>query len=192
MSSATLHLLEAPAGYRSREIALFVAQMDDQSRRRSETLADILPAELEWQLRPGVNTIGMLLAHMAIAEAHWIEIGPLGQPTSRMPEVLGLPGTDEDGMPLPPGGAPPAGLQGRDLAYYEGLLARARAYTKRASMTLEDGDLERRVTRTRSDGSQRTFGFRWMYYHLLEHEAGHFGQILLLRHLYSTQTGERP
>jgi hypothetical protein len=25
---------------------------------------------------------------------------------------------------------------------------------------------------------------RWILYHLLEHQAGHYGQILLLRHQY--------
>ena len=192
MSSPTLYTIEVPAGYRSREIALFVAQMDDQSRLRSEALAGVTPGELEWQVRPGVNTIGMLLAHSAIAEAHWMEIGPLGLAASRMPEVLGLPDTDADGMPLPPGGAAPANLRGRDLAYFEGLLLRARDHTRRVSMALGDADLERRVTRTRPDGTQRAFSLRWMYYHLLEHEAGHFGQILLVRHLYRTRNGEQP
>jgi hypothetical protein len=27
-------------------------------------------------------------------------------------------------------------------------------------------------------------GRRWILYHLLEHQAGHYGQILLLRHWY--------
>ena len=191
MTSPTLHLLDPPAGFRSREIGLFLAQMDDQSRRRSEALAGITPAELEWQVRPGVNTIGMLLAHTAIAEAHWMEIGPVGQPTSRMPEVLGLASPDDDGMPLPPGGLPPETLRGKDFASYEALLARARAYTRKIAAPLEDGDLERRVTRTRPDGTQRTFSFRWMFYHLLEHESGHFGQMLLLRHLHQTLNAER-
>lgn len=192
MPSPTLFTIEAPPGYRSREIAGFVAQMDDLSRRRADALTGVTPEELEWQARPGVNTVGMLLAHTAIAEAHWIEIGPLGRADSRMPELLGLPDTDADGMPLPPGGAPPALLQGRDSAWYGNLLLRARDHTKRVSAGLEDADLERRVTRTRPDGSRRTYSLRWMYYHLLEHEAGHFGQILLLRHLYRTRNGEQP
>ena len=192
MPSPTLYTLEPPAGFASPEIALFLAQMDDQSRGRAEALSDVTPAELEWQPSPGVNTIGMLLLHIAIAEAHWMEIGPMGQATSRIPDVLGLPDTGADGMPLPPGGAPPPSLRGRGIGYYEDLLARARAYTKRASMSLRTEDLERRITRTRPDGTQRSFTFRWMYYHLLEHEAGHVGQILLLRHLYRTRTGDRP
>jgi uncharacterized damage-inducible protein DinB len=190
--SPTPYTIETPSGYRSREIALFVAQMDDLSRRRSESLAGIAPAELEWQVRPGSNTIGMLLAHTAIAEAHWMEIGPLARPDSRMPEILGLPDTGADGMPLPPGGTPPPILRGRAPAWYGDLLLRARENTRRVSMPLDDSALERRVTRTRPDGSQRTYSIRWMYYHLVEHEAGHFGQILLLRHLYRTRNGDQP
>jgi hypothetical protein len=36
-------------GFRSPQIGLFVAQMDDQNRRLREDIRDITPAELEWQ-----------------------------------------------------------------------------------------------------------------------------------------------
>jgi len=35
----------------------------------------------------------------------------------------------------------------------------------------------------RPDGSERVFNVGWVLYHILEHEAGHRGQINLLRHL---------
>ena len=37
--------------------------------------------------------------------------------------------------------------------------------------------------RTRPDGSRRLFNVRWYFYHVLEHFAGHFGQILMLKHM---------
>ena len=33
---------------------------------------------------------------------------------------------------------------------------------------------------------QRIYAIRWYLYHILEHFSGHYGQILLLRHLYKT------
>ena len=77
MAEALRYLLDASPGFRSREVALFVAQMDDQSHRLREDLTGIDPPELAWQPAPGTNTIGMLLAHIAIAEALGTQVGLL-------------------------------------------------------------------------------------------------------------------
>ena len=60
------------AACRSREVALFIAQLDDQSRRLTEDTRGLPPATLAWQPAPGMNTIGMLLAHNAIVEVYWM------------------------------------------------------------------------------------------------------------------------
>ena len=39
------------------------------------------------------------------------------------------------------------------------------------------------VVRERKDGTKRILNGRWIYYHVLEHFAGHYGQILLLKHM---------
>jgi hypothetical protein len=44
-------------------------------------------------------------------------------------------------------------------------------------------DLDREIPRERPDGSVRLLNVRWYYYHLLEHFAGHRGQIQLLVHM---------
>ena len=165
----------------SRELDLFLAQLDDQTRRLTEDTRGTTRAALEWQPAPGMNTIGMLLAHLAIVEVHWMQVGPLGRSPSRTDETLGI-SVDDDGMPLAPRGRPPKGLAGRTLKFYDGLLARARRYTREIAATLTDADLDREVTRTRRDGKIQVVNLRWVFYHVLEHFAGHYGQILLLRH----------
>jgi uncharacterized damage-inducible protein DinB len=183
MPNVIRSILESPAGYASTEVGSFLAQMDDQLRRLAESTRDLTPEELEWQPRPGTNTIGMLLAHLAIVEVFWTAIvvkreeHPQGEP------ILGI-GMDDDGMPIPEEGLPPATLAGKDLAFYDDVLARARAYVKEASKDVTDSGLAREILRTRADGTQRLLNVRWYYYHLLEHFAGHYGQVLLLRHLY--------
>lgn len=178
-------ILRPEEGFRSREAASFYAQLQDQTRVLLETVAGITPQELEWQSEPGTNTIGMLLAHNAIAEAFWVQTGLLGEAEFDPRPSIGI-GADDDGMPLPPGAEPPAGLKGRAVGYYENLLARARAYCREAAAGLSDADMDRQVTRTRHDGTQRVFNIRWALYHMLEHFSGHFGQILVLRRLYRT------
>lgn len=172
--------LTIPTGHRSPVAALFVAQLDDQTRLLLRDTRALRPADLAWQPARGMNTIGMLLAHIAIVEVFWVQVAGLA-PDGDMTGVLGI-GIDDDGMPLAAGGRPPAGLRGRDIDFYAGLLARARAHTRRAVADLTDADLDREVTRQRRDGTQEAFDLRWMLYHLLEHFAGHYGQILLLAH----------
>ncbi len=185
MTTVTHSLIRPAEGFRSQEAASFFSQMEDQSLRLGEAIRGISPEELEWQPAPGMNTIGMLLAHNAIAEAFWVQTGLLGEAEFDPRPSIGI-GADDDGMPLPPGAEPPAGLKGRAVGYYENLLARARAYCREAAAGLSDADMDRQVTRTRHDGTQRVFNIRWALYHMLEHFSGHFGQILVLRRLYRT------
>jgi uncharacterized damage-inducible protein DinB len=188
MNGPTRHALEPLPGFRSREVGLFLAQMDDQSRRLSADTRGLDAEALAWQCAPGLNTIGMLLAHLAIVEAFWTRLVLEDRPMPfEVRDLLGI-GLDDDGMPLPAGGRPPAGLAGRDLAFFDDLLARARAHTHRIAPGLDDAGLAREIVRehpnpeTREARSGRTVTPRWTLYHLLEHEAGHYGQILLLRH----------
>jgi hypothetical protein len=181
-------VLDAPPEARAPQVALFTGQLDDLHRRLRESIADIDTAELGWQLAPGVNTIGMLLAHLAYAEAHMTQIGVLGEATGHAHDVVGIREEDE-GLPLPRDGRPPAALAGKDRAFFVDALDRARDHTRRALTPLNDGDLDRVVVRRRPDGTERVFDVRWLVHHIVEHLAGHYGQILLLRHLYRDQRG---
>jgi uncharacterized damage-inducible protein DinB len=184
----TRSFILSPPGFRSREAGSFIAQLDDQTARLTEDTRDLAPAALVWQPLPGMNTIGMLLAHIAIVEVYWTQVGPLGLERFETESVIGI-GLDDDGMPCPEDGGPPAGLQGKDIAYFDDLLARARAYTRRAVTALTDADLEREVVRKRRDGSTNTTNMRWILYHVVEHFAGHYGQINLLAHQYRLAAG---
>jgi len=72
---------------------------------------------------------------------------------------------------------------------------RARAHTKRIAAPLGDADLEREIVREhpnperREARAGRVITPRWTLYHMLEHEAGHYGQILLLRHQHRANAG---
>jgi uncharacterized damage-inducible protein DinB len=188
MTSPSRYALEPPAGFRSRETALFVAQLDDQSRRLTEDTRALTPAALEWQPAPGQNTIGMLLAHTAYWEVFWTRMVLEGRP---MPfEVRDVLGVDREdiGTPLPADGRPPAALAGKDIAFFHDLLARARAHLREVAQNLGDADLERVVIRRRPDGSENTITVRWALYHMLEHLSAHYGQVNLLRHLQRAGT----
>lgn len=153
-------------------------------------LASCKASELAWQPRRGSNTIGMLLAHCAVVEVYWLMIATRSFTPEQFEAVLGI-GIDDDGMPLPPDGMPPSALGGRSLAYYRRLHDRARAFVRRTAHGFAPAALVRVVQRLRRDGSRHDFNVRWILYHVLEHQAAHYGQMLLLRHQYRDQRSTR-
>ena len=189
MTSPTRYAIEPATGFHSREAALFVAQLDDQSRRLIEDTRALTPATLDWQPAPGQNTIGMLLAHIACWEVFWTRMVLENRPMPfEVRDVLGIASGDA-GTPLPADGRPPAGLAAKDIGYFHDLLARARAHTRGVARDLTDPDLEREVTRQRPDGTQNSVTVRWALYHMLEHLAAHYGQVNLLKHLQRAGRG---
>lgn len=176
-------LLSPAPGCLSLEAALLLAQLEDMHSRLRQATSDLGPEEIGWQPAPGLNSLGMLLAHIAVAESHLTAVGLLGQETADVAAVIGI-GAEDDGMPLPAGGRPPAVLAGREIAFFHGMLDRSHAYAVAAAATLGDADLEREVVRPRPDGATRVFNVRWMLHHIVEHLVTHYGQVLLLRRLY--------
>jgi len=183
MATMTHRTLNLPAGFRSPDAAMAVASLDDQSQLLFKDLEGATPEELQWQPNAGMNTIGMLLAHMAIVEVWWtLVIVAKADPASVEP-ILGI-GDDDDGMPIKAGAKPIALLDGKDLAYYRDLHVKARAYLTKTAAGITEHDLAAETVRKRPDGTEVGISGRWYLYHILEHFSGHYGQILLLRHLY--------
>ena len=149
-------LLDTPEGFRSREVARFIWQLDEQRRRLTQDTRGLTPAELAWQPEPGMNTIGMLLAHIAYAETHLVQVGLLGEKIGHAEDVIGIT-EEQEGMPLPPGARPSPALEGKDLIFFDDALARARAHTHEVSRKLTVADLDTQIVRPRPDGSEREF-----------------------------------
>jgi len=188
MAEVVRSILRSAEGFRSREAGSFYVQLEDQTRILLETVKSITPQELEWQAEHGMNTIGMLLAHNAIVDVFWTQLAVLGLKEFDCTPVLGI-GMDDDGLPLAPDAEGPAHLRGKPLAYYEDLISRGRAYVKDSWSKVTDADMDKETTRERPDGSRRVLNTRWGMYHILEHFAGHRGQIQLLRHQYHASVG---
>lgn len=177
--------LVAPDGYNTstqRAVGLFAAQLDDQLCRVAEAVAELDTRHLEWQPQPGVNTAGMLLAHLAVSETYWINVAVVEIPLepdgdNLILKIIGIR-MDDDGLPIASDGRHPATLAGKSREDYLGMLERARRATHDVIRAWTDSDLER-AYRLRDFTVTRS----WTLYHLLEHFAVHRGQILLLMHL---------
>jgi uncharacterized damage-inducible protein DinB len=70
------------------------------------------------------------------------------------------------------------------MAKYRALHDRARRFAKRTAATFSPADLDIRFERPSPSGVVRILNARWILYHVLEHQAGHYGQMMLLRHQY--------
>ena len=178
-----IHRLQLPKGYRNASTAEYIAQLDDLTRRTFADLKGVKPAELAWQSGPGQNTIGMLLTHLAIVEVWWMLVAQERATHEEVLKALGVDG-DADGMPLKPSARAPKALAKKTLKDYEKLMAKARAFVTKGAKKFKDTDMDRLIERTRWDGRKQKVSPRWILYHVLEHFSGHYGQILLIRHLY--------
>ncbi len=193
MPETIVRLIEPAPGFAA-EVGSFLAQLDDQNECLTEDTRGATPAELAWQPGPGTNTIGMLIAHIAIVEVYWLMVAnqSVGDDYfARVRDILGI-GPDDDGMPAAADAPPPATLAGKDLAFYDDLMARARRHTRSIVSRWGPAELDGRVSRvSRRDGTAWTQNRRWILYHVLEHQAGHYGQINLLRHLHRDHMNAR-
>jgi uncharacterized damage-inducible protein DinB len=179
MSKVTLPI---PEGYNfetSPVVSTTAAQLDALLANLIRRVGEATPEQLEWQLRPGTNTIGMLLAHLAVVEVYWVEAVGRGidsdEEANRIIQgILGIR-MEEDGMPISENGTHPSSLAGKTADDYLEILRRARSATHHSLRNWDD----RRLAETRMvDG--REVSLAWLLYHLVEHFSYHLGQIAQL------------
>jgi hypothetical protein len=175
--------VKIPKGYDARtqkKVGLFAAQLDDQLKRLNNNTRGLTVKQLEWQPKPGMNTIGMLLAHLALVEVWWIKIAPKSIPWGDESKKLILKscGFERDGLPVLPNGRHAKHLKGYSLKKYNAVLTKVRRAIHVEMRTWHDRDLDKLYTLGKSQ-----FSRTWTLYHVLEHFAAHFGQILMLKHM---------
>ncbi|MGE0001172.1 MAG: DinB family protein [Fimbriimonadaceae bacterium] len=148
------------------ETGLMLAALEDSQREWAENLGTPEREAIGWQMHEHGPSIGMLLLHMADCELYWFEQFIGGRPADREleRELLSLDVKQDDGLwPLAPD-------QPWDwyLALHGRVVRRARAH-------LRDEDPGRVVSR-----GEDSFTVRWVVAHVLEHDAYHGGQAVML------------
>ena len=150
--------LKYPSGYDAKSqstISLFAAQLDDQLLLLKESVAKLTVPQLEWQPQRGMNTIGMLLAHIAVVEVFWINVASKEIPSEPDGDeielkIIGIR-MDDDGLPIQPDGLHPATLYGKSVEEYFTMLDKARAAIHEEMQTWRDSELEGTFTRKRGE-----------------------------------------
>jgi uncharacterized damage-inducible protein DinB len=132
-------------------------------------LEGLPPEALDWSPGPDVNTIDVLVAHLAGAERYWIGDLVGGEPSQRVREAeFRVRGRD--------GAALRAQLD-QTLAHSRGVLAR---------LSLEDLGQVRHAS---ISGQSATVA--WCLLHALEHSAEHVGHIQLMRQWWEQRSPGR-
>ncbi len=157
----------APVAGREAQIGLLLAMLDEATSEWRSEIGDVSEDAVVWQPFPGGHSIGALILHIADVEAHWLHRIAAGQ--ARTEEELAALLSRETKQYQVQWPAPPA----QPLSWYYAQQDAVRARTKR----LLDGfdDPERLSTHRDAE-----FTLRWLFAHVVIHEAYHGGQAVLL------------
>ena len=151
-------------------LALLLAMLDDATEEWRWELADLKVEDeaLVWQPFPGGYSIGAILLHMADVESYWIEEVAAGRPFSPANEAVRA-ARDADQYKLE--WAAPAA---EPLAWYLEIANGARKRTKEIVRELAD------PLHAGLKDNGETCTLRWILSHVIQHEAYHGGQVVML------------
>jgi uncharacterized damage-inducible protein DinB len=151
---------------------LLCAILQDGTREwRGELDPDLPDDAVVWQPSPGAPTIGAILLHIMSVEVSWFERFVLGLPINTDERKLLLTDAIDVDAPLWPAPHP------QPIRWYFDLHDGIRARTLEGIKQWPPADAARD-----RNGTPRTM--RWVLGHVIQHEAYHGGQIVLLNSLY--------
>ncbi len=157
------------------QVGLFHRMQQEIRGRLKNAAGELTPSQLAWVPEKGGNSIGMLLLHIVEAELFWIQYVCMGQELT--PEQKTIYRTELFGNP----DASP--LEEHPVEWFIARLDESREITEEFYATLSDSSLEELKDFVDDEGREYEFTVRWVLYHVLEHEAGHRAQILMLRRM---------
>ncbi len=150
---------------------------DGTNEWRWELDQDLSEEAVVWQPYPGMHSIGGIILHMINAEVFWFERFALGIPDDPEERKLILSeqiDVDEWNWPEAPR---------QPIAWYFDLQDRIRARTLESIKRWPAAD----VARPHHDNRECTL--RWVLGHVIQHEAYHGGQAVLLNRLWHLSKG---
>lgn len=169
----------APATGVSPGIGFLLGGMEEVRGQLREAVELMSDEEIARRAIPGAHSIGALVLHIGEAEWWWMN-----------GVIQGHKLTDEDRQQSywdvlkdPDGFA----AKNYPASYCLRKIDAIRAETHRFLASLNDDDLENVYSHTRGERTMEA-SLRWILHHLIDHEAQHKGQILMLKRLLGLKT----
>ncbi len=158
----------------SREIGLFLSGLEKVRKQWREAVENLSKEELARKIFPDVQPIGTLILHIAEAEYFWIQTIIHGEEmTEEIKDLLHWDMWFDD-----------FASKDLDSRYCLNAVEKVHELSRRVLAQLSDDDLEKTFVRDREDRKSH-YSLRWILLHLIEHEATHKGQIMMLKRLFS-------
>jgi len=170
MKQVTLKPIEGvPPG-----IGNYLSGMAEVREQLRDSVSGLSTEKLHQKLMPETHSIAQLILHCGEAEWWWIQcVVAGGEVDEELKQTVFWDVLEEDGEP-------PADLTA------EGCISevdRISQMSRELFSAYSDEDLDKFYVRERKDGSRTEFSLRWILHHLIDHEAQHKGQILMLKRL---------
>lgn len=158
------------------EYGLLVAALQDGTRKWREEIGEVNDDAVIWQPVKNGHSIGGIILHMIDVEAFWIETAALGR--DRDPEEVKELLSEEIDQYAFNWVVPPH----KPLAYYLDLQDKVRERTLESIKSFPEP-----TTQVSFDQGNFIVTLRWILSHVVNHEAYHGGQAVMLKSMWERE-----
>ena len=159
------NVIKAPKGF-SPQIGATFSMMEDLKRRVTNSVAHLTQEQTDFLLDEEANRIGALILHLAATEKYY-QVYTFQNRGYNREEKL------EWETPMNLGKRAQEKLKGKPISYYLEKWDEVRKETKRLLKTKDDKWFAEMVNGSRMNN-------HWAWYHVMEHQANHMGQIRMI------------
>lgn len=151
----------------SPQVGTLVSMLNDMKNRVERTVKDLTVEELDYLMDDKSNRMGSLIMHLAATEAFYQVYTFEGREFNKEEEAKWAAA-----MSL--GDEAREKYQGHNVAYYLDAYTEVRNKTMELMKQKDDAWL----AKLNASGNMN---YHWAWYHVMEHQSSHLGQILLLK-----------
>lgn len=159
------NIIEPPKEY-SPQIGIMVSMLEDLKARLTQSVENIDQERVDFLLDEEANRIGAMILHLAATEKYY-------QLFTFENRGFNDIETEKWLMPLELGDPARKKLVNRPISYYLNIWDEVRNETLSLLKTKNDRWFNSKIKRTNMNN-------HWAWYHVMEHQANHMGQIRLL------------
>ena len=154
----------APSDGYSNDIGNLVAMLDDLKGRITNRVENLSQKETDFLLDEDANRIGAMIIHLAATEAYY-------QKFTFEKRGFNEEELEKWGVALNLGDQGRESFKGKPISYYMTIWDEVRKETKRMLKEKEDTWFKKKV---------RGLSNHWSWFHVMEHQANHMGQIAMI------------